>query len=114
MTPIESVSRRLPVASTPIGIFRQDGMRLVFHVSSPYSLGSRRRRTAQLKVSVSLFHRVDRGCCNNLSEAVICQVSGVPVSGNHGGKLINRYSLKRWTCGSYILRNSCSFCSAVP
>src|SRR5215472_10390695 len=51
---------------------------------------------------------------DNLSQAVICQMSGVPVTGNHGGRLINKDSLRRWTCGSYICRRSRSFCSAAP
>jgi len=43
---------------------------------------SRRRRTPQLKVSISVFHLVNTGrdFCANLSQAVICQVSNVPVS----------------------------------
>jgi hypothetical protein len=46
------------------------------------------RRTAQLKVFISVFHRVDRGrdVCDDQSQAVICQVSAATVSGNHGGK----------------------------
>src|SRR5215467_5254580 len=55
---------------------------------------SQRRRSAELKVSISVFHRVDRGCdvSGNLSHAVICQVTGVAVGGNHGGRVINSRS----------------------
>src|SRR6266542_3838284 len=74
-----------------------------------------RRRTAQAKVSITVFHRVDRGreLGENLSQAVICQVSSVPVRRNHGGRGINKYWLKPWTCGSYICRRSRSFCSGA-
>src|SRR5262249_19369067 len=67
------------------------------------------------KSFLQCLHRVDRGrdLGANLSQAVICQMSGVTVGGNYGGRLINRYSLKRWTCGSYICRRSWSFCSAA-
>ena len=56
-----------------------------------------RRRTAQAKVSITVFHRVDRGreLGEILSQAVICQVFGVTVRGTHGGRVINKYSLKR-------------------
>src|ERR1700741_4145205 len=74
-----------------------------------------RRCTAQAKVSITVFHRVDRAreVGENLSQAVICQVSGVIVRGAQGGRVINKYSLKRWTRGSYIRRNSRRLCSTA-
>jgi len=72
-----------------------------------------RRRTAQAKVAITVFHRVAGDLGAKRSQAVICQVSSVPVRRNHGGRGINKYSLKPWTCGSYIWRRSRSFCSGT-
>src|SRR5262245_41885513 len=41
-----------------------------------------------------------------VSHALVCQLSGMTVTRNHGGRAINKNSLRAWTYGSYICRNS--------
>src|SRR5258706_15616849 len=51
----------------------------------------------------------------NACQLLLCQLSGMTLTRNHGGSEINKYSLRAWTYGSYTCRNSESFCSvAVP
>ena len=49
----------------------------------------------------------------NACQLLLCQLSGVSLIRNHGGIEINKYLPESLTYGSYIRRNSESFCSVA-
>src|SRR5258705_13004491 len=49
----------------------------------------------------------------NACQLLLCQLSSVTLTRNHGGSVINKYVLRAWTYGSYICRNSHSFWSVA-
>ena len=49
----------------------------------------------------------------NACQLLLCQLSGMTLTRNHGGSEINKYLLRAWTYGSYICRNSHSFWSVA-
>src|SRR6266404_3308142 len=49
----------------------------------------------------------------NACQLLLCQLSGIALTRNHGGSEINKCLLRAWTYGSYICRNSHSFWSVA-
>src|SRR5260370_665335 len=49
----------------------------------------------------------------NACQLLLCQLSGMALTRNHGGSEINKYLLRTATYGSYIWRNSHSFWSVA-
>src|SRR6266446_8535602 len=60
---------------------------------------------------IALFSVVTSGI--NTCQLLLCQLSGVTLTRNHGGSEINKYLLRTWTYGSYIWRKSHSFWSVA-
>src|SRR5258708_39803793 len=52
-------------------------------------------------------------CGMSTSQLLLCQLSGMALTRNHGGSEINKYLLRTATYGSYIWRNSHSFWSVA-